>query len=219
MNNSNFTNNNLLDSSSGFSGSSGSPISSSFSQSLQSSDSGTSMFSNIGWTTWVIIILVLAFLGFNIFVYLAKGTQVFANIAAFFAGLFGQTAAETTKQIVSVSATGTKAGVDVAAGTVTSAVDVTQQIASQNVIQSNTNQSNELNTILNSSKPEEEGTYQADESSSTIQSSKSSGKSGWCFIGEDRGFRSCIEVGQNDSCMSGNIFPSQEICMNPSLRA
>jgi len=44
-------------------------------------------------------------------------------------------------------------------------------------------------------------------------------KSGWCFIGEDLGVRTCSEVGINDVCMSGDVFPSQEICMNPNLRA
>ena len=58
-----------------------------------------------------------------------------------------------------------------------------------------------------------------DDSLSQIQASNSSGKGGWCFIGEDRGFRSCSQIGQNDKCMSGDIFPSQEICMNPNLRA
>ena len=44
------------------------------------------------------------------------------------------------------------------------------------------------------------------------------GKAGWCFIGEDRGTRSCSQVGVNDMCMSGDIFPSQDVCMNPNLR-
>lgn len=45
-----------------------------------------------------------------------------------------------------------------------------------------------------------------------------SGKQGWCFIGEDRGVRSCSEIGVNDRCMSGDIFPTQQVCMNPNLR-
>jgi hypothetical protein len=58
-----------------------------------------------------------------------------------------------------------------------------------------------------------------DNSTSAIQSSKVTGKAGWCYIGEDRGIRTCGEIGVNDVCMSGDIFPSQEICMNPNLRA
>lgn len=48
---------------------------------------------------------------------------------------------------------------------------------------------------------------------------KSTGKAGWCYIGEDLGVRSCSQVGVNDVCMSGDVFPTQEICMNPNLRA
>jgi hypothetical protein len=45
------------------------------------------------------------------------------------------------------------------------------------------------------------------------------GKAGWCFIGEEHGIRSCSEIGVNDVCMSGDIFPTQAVCMNPNLRA
>jgi hypothetical protein len=44
------------------------------------------------------------------------------------------------------------------------------------------------------------------------------GKAGWCFIGDDRSTRACAQVGVNDMCMSGDIFPTQEVCMNPNLR-
>ena len=44
------------------------------------------------------------------------------------------------------------------------------------------------------------------------------GKAGWCFIGDDRNTRSCAKIGVNDMCMSGDIFPTQEVCMNPNLR-
>lgn len=61
--------------------------------------------------------------------------------------------------------------------------------------------------------------YVEDDAGSTIQNGGStSGKQGWCYIGEDRGFRSCMEVGANQECMSGDIFPSKQICVNPSLR-
>lgn len=58
---------------------------------------------------------------------------------------------------------------------------------------------------------------EADEATSRIQMNPTS-KSGFCYIGEDRGFRSCIEVGEGDVCMSGDIFPTESICINPNLR-
>ena len=60
--------------------------------------------------------------------------------------------------------------------------------------------------------------YEAHEASSSLYGGDRIGKAGWCYIGEDRGFRSCSQVGVNDKCMSGDIFPSQEICINPNLR-
>jgi hypothetical protein len=44
-------------------------------------------------------------------------------------------------------------------------------------------------------------------------------KSGYCYVGEDRGFRSCVPVKSGDKCMSGDIFPTQAVCINPNLRA
>ena len=53
---------------------------------------------------------------------------------------------------------------------------------------------------------------------SKIQSNKPKSKSGFCYIGEDSGIRSCIKVGEGDVCMSGDIFPTQAVCINPNLR-
>lgn len=56
----------------------------------------------------------------------------------------------------------------------------------------------------------------ADDATSNTQIPRS--KSGYCYIGEDRGFRSCIEVSQDMKCMSGDIFPTRDVCVNPRLR-
>jgi len=66
--------------------------------------------------------------------------------------------------------------------------------------------------------PRDEEEYKPDDSYSTVQQNQATGKSGWCFIGEDRGFRSCSSVLASDTCMSGDIFPSKDICVNPNLR-
>ena len=41
---------------------------------------------------------------------------------------------------------------------------------------------------------------------------------GYCYIGTDRGIRSCVNIKPGDKCMSGNIFPRRDICVNPSLK-
>ena len=198
----------------------------------------SSFFSQTSIMTWIIIILILAILGFNVFFYLAKGTQTFSDIFGpiikYITGLFAYTTALITKQVVAGSATGTKAGVDIAAETVIGSIDAVGNtanqlvkgadsskttIASQPILKKSTStiEADTLTNTLNRA-PEDGHTYEADDAISSIQASKSSGKSGWCYIGEDRGFRSCIQVGENDKCMSGDIFPSHDICVNPNLR-
>jgi hypothetical protein len=188
-------------------------------------------FKNINATTWVLIILILAFLGFNIFVYLAKGTQTVTDIfAPLMQKIFGTTI-DVTSQAVDVSAEGAKAVVGETAGVVEGGLTAVQNLTpggaaavstvkGQPVNQQKVDimQQSALNKALNTAQTQQPGEqdYQAYEASSSVHSA---GKSGWCFIGEDRGFRSCAQVGVNDTCMSGDIFPSQEICMNPNLRA
>ena len=197
----------------------------------------SSFFSNITWQTWIIIILILAFLGINVFVYLGKGLQEITTFFSPILKLFGYQALETTKQTIDVSATGaktginltaegTKAGIDIVADTTTGAIDLAtgvsgKQASSSLPTQSNVDanyspdiQHNNIQNALNDAKQSQE--VMPDDSKSSIQAS--SGKSGWCYIGEDRGTRSCSQVGVNDMCMSGDIFPSNEICINPNLR-
>jgi hypothetical protein len=45
-----------------------------------------------------------------------------------------------------------------------------------------------------------------------------SGKTGWCFIGADNLSRTCSQIGVNDMCMSGEIYPTKDVCINPNLR-
>ena len=168
---------------------------------------------NINMTTWLIIILILAFLGFNIFAYLAKGTQDVTSVfSPIIQKIFGTTAA-VSSQAIDVTAEGTKSVVSGSANVInTGLTDVQNVTPNANIQDANT-----LNKALNSSQGQKQSSqdYETDNASSSIQSG---GKPGWCYIGEDRGFRSCAYVGVNDHCMSGDIFPSKEICVNPSLR-
>jgi len=57
----------------------------------------------------------------------------------------------------------------------------------------------------------------ADDSTSVTQKHQS-GKGGYCYIGEDRGFRSCVKVDASDKCMSGEVYSRHDICIDPTLR-
>lgn len=190
--------------------------------------------SSFSWQTWLIIILVLAFFGINVFAYLAKGTEettsafkhIFEPILAF----FGYSIVETTKQTVDTSAKGTKA--------VTESVDhLIDKSISTNVSEEpkgyaplrksvtnatesvNTNNANQIDEWQQDSLERALNDASQRQNEPLPNDSIPTGKSGWCFIGEERGIRSCSEIGVNDMCMSGDIFPTQAVCMNPNLRA
>jgi hypothetical protein len=62
---------------------------------------------------------------------------------------------------------------------------------------------NKLNTKLNNMSPDKKSTLS---------------ENAYCYIGYDNGQRECMEAYAGDICMSGEIFPSLDICINPKLR-
>ena len=205
--------------------------------SLDSGSSSEGMFSS--WWVWIFIILLLAYLGFNIFNYLAKGAQTtndvlspfWAYIMSFFN--YGPTITPTEH---------TDADADHNVGNDNKNNDDNSQqdggkkpISAENAKPNPASlskmspdsvdkpnapdnaQNTALNRALNISKQQElpKQEYVANDSYDSTQQ----GKAGWCYIGSEQGYRSCSQVGEADTCMSGNIFPTQDICVNPSLRA
>jgi hypothetical protein len=43
-------------------------------------------------------------------------------------------------------------------------------------------------------------------------------ENGYCYIGYENGQRECTNVFEGEICMSGEIFPKLDICINPNLR-
>jgi len=188
----------------------------------------------------VLIVLLLALIGFNVMTYLDDITQWFGETfgAPFqaVARFLGFAAIDTARTTLNVSAQGTKSAVDIAAGAATSGIDVLQQTIEQkgrdqdqdqdqqgqqgqqgqssanNASSASSASSAALQRALSHAKKQPP---QPDDATSRTQRT---GKSGYCYIGEDRGFRSCIKVGEEDMCMSGDIFPTHAICINPRLR-
>ena len=129
---------------------------------------------------------------------------------------------ETTKDVTSLTAEGAKLGVDVAAGTIESGIDVIQgQLdleQSSKPVTPKQQQASISASLTSALADAEENTDPLPDDATSSTQRNGSNKSGYCYIGEDRGFRSCIYVKENDACMSGDIFPSQDLCVNPSLR-
>ena len=160
-----------------------------------------------------LIIIILALLGLNIFTYLEKGTDFFSHLI----NEYGQFIPKGIKKTLNISEKGTKLGLDVAAGTLKDVKDVmdkdlgfhakTWKARDKNLEKSiNAGNFRGINNF-----PQ----YEPQESDDKIQENN---KKGWCYVGTDRTFRSCIKVNKSEKCMSGKIFPTKDICINPSLR-
>jgi hypothetical protein len=50
----------------------------------------------------------------------------------------------------------------------------------------------------------------------SIQKSLSSSKTKWCLVGEYKNKRGCIDISESDKCLSGQVFPNEEMCLNPT---
>jgi hypothetical protein len=194
--------------------------------------------SSFSWITIILIVLGLSLIGFNVFQYLANGTQRFDNflgpfvkkILALFMVIFGALIhgiADTIKWIVN----GFASGVDTGLTDVESIVPSPQQIKTKAAAQKSTTttttpastQQQKPTTIgpvpPQSSESEIPQPVQANQGAQGVQ-----GKTGWCYVGSDvdnqnNEFGICTQVGNQDTCMSGMIFPTQDLCINPTLRA
>jgi len=167
---------------------------------------------------YVIVILLLAFLGINIFDALGKATDTTTSVFGPLLAKLGFGVGETVKNVVNVSAKGTKIGIDVAAGAADDAVTLLEKgVGVKNVKFNRIDKS--ANKAIDTSIKNKNNTPDPapDEATSSTQRHRAN-KSGVCFIGEDRGFRSCIKVNEGEQCMSGDIFPTMDICVNPNLR-
>ena len=184
----------------------------------------------------ILVVLLLALIGFNVFTYLHEivdwFSQTFGGPFRSVARFLGYAAADTVKTTVDITAQGAKSAVDIAAGAATSGINVLEKTIDQDTSHSgadhsaadhsgegikpyHNDDSSSLEKALSHAKNEPP---QPDDATSRTQRGQRGGKSGYCYIGEDRGFRSCIKVGEADTCMSGDIFPTHAICVNPRLR-
>ena len=166
---------------------------------------------SITWYTWIIIILVLVFIGFNIFIYLGNGKQ---NISEYVQQLFGN-GNSNSSQLVSENK---ENEMNENRNGITKQQQIQGTPLNQTIPQPDVMKNNTLNQALNTAviKQNSNNEYEADDTNSNIQ--KGVSKSGYCYIGEDKGYRSCVYVKESDTCMSGDIFPTNDICVNPNLR-
>jgi hypothetical protein len=172
----------------------------------------------------LITLLILSLLGINILHITGNFVQAITNIFGPFItqllSFFGYTTGSVISKTADVVGDTTKTGVDIATGTIKDVGDLLKN-ASQGQI--NTDSKASLDRALNDgskidfSKPPSEPSPNASEN--PIQKPISSNKNTWCLVGEYQEKRGCISIDEHDKCLSGQVFPSQQMCLNPNLSA
>jgi hypothetical protein len=148
--------------------------------------------------------------------------NLFLRILEFFGFITGSTIHITANVAGNVART----GVDITEGTLHSVGSILtgkNNPISQNsppTVQQlpNVQKEPDLDDTINTSKlPQQQNQPEPDTSENPIQNSIAQSKSSWCLVGEYKGKRGCIEVNQYDKCMSGQVYPSQKMCINPAM--
>ena len=146
------------------------------------------------------IVLILALLGLNLFASLGNATDRLSSFLRPGLATAGGAAAATVKQTVDVAAKGASGIANTAARGVDGALDALDEGLSR------------------SARARHRSPPRPDDAGSSTQRSRVSLKSGYCYIGEDRGYRSCLKVQSDDECVSGQVYSSKEQCVHPGLR-
>jgi hypothetical protein len=190
-------------------------------------NNGNSIFSNKNFLIAILIILlVLSFLGINlilvggnIFETIVKSlTPLVTQIFSVFANTTGTVINKTT-DVVSDTA---KTGIDIAGGTLYSVGNLlknssqTVDIAAIKLDNKTPPPPTQLDKSINNSNSKKTEPV-ADSASNPIQNPITATKTQWCLVGEYQGRRGCIEISKSDKCLSGQVFPDQKACLNPTF--
>ena len=158
----------------------------------------------------ILIVLIVGFLAYNLYLYFTEGTDVLGKY--FGIGLTGT--ADAGQVVVDTAAEGTKDTISVAQGVTDKGLNV---IAEGGKAITNRSES-PIERAADEEKKIQEDKENVDSESSFASSLQKTVKGGYCYIGTDRTYRSCVKVNPGDVCMSNKIYPTKDICINPNLR-
>jgi hypothetical protein len=163
---------------------------------------------------WKIIVIVLLIIIILLFTSLGSFSSEFISNLLYSTGwIIGK-----TSDVVSATS---ETGIDIANGAIHNGSDLLIKASNKqgNIAPSNIGPiiKHEPSTPPQQNPPPSSGEPRPDTTTNPIQKPITSGKANWCLVGEYQGRRGCIEIAESDKCMSGQIFPSQYACLNPTF--
>jgi hypothetical protein len=168
----------------------------------------------------LLVILGLSFLGINIFIVIGNLVdsivKIFGPLVSQILSIFGYTTGSVLTKTADLAGTVAKTGVDLAEDSIQSVGTIMKDASRKHV---NPATVAGLDGALTAQSTSSYNEPSPSTSGNPIQKPITANKTNWCLVGEYDGKRGCVEVGQQDKCMSGQIFPSQVTCMNPASYA
>jgi hypothetical protein len=162
--------------------------------------------SSLGFFDWkmffiflLLIIVILTYFGINVLHIFGDAIETgVSNLSPSFKSFFGIVGDSTGSAInnaADITAGAAKAGIDVAEGTVQSVGNI---IIGDEAVGHG---------------PRKSYDPQPDAPEDPIQKSLTSSKTKWCLVGEYQDKRGCIDISESDKCLSGQVFPNEEMCL------
>ena len=170
---------------------------------------------------FLLAFLVLTFLGINLFTILGNSIQDLSNLFGPFFINFTKSLGYSTGTLINTSADTVS---DAAQTTIEIAEDSVQNIGNLMISAAGDQPPApeeepvpELETSVKTNTAPPANDPQPDDSTNSIQNPISADKRNWCLVGEYQSKRGCVAIGDSDKCLSGQVFPNQAMCLNPTL--
>lgn len=165
----------------------------------------------------LLFLLILSSLGINILNVLGdlveSLTRIFGPLIKQILSVLGYTAGTVIDETAGVATDVATAGIEIAGDSVQTVGNLLKDMSVSNI---NVQSRQELDRTLNTNTVDMSGLNE-DVSENPIQKPITSNKTKWCLVGEYEGSRGCVEISEGDKCMSNQVFPSQKMCLNPTM--
>lgn len=164
----------------------------------------------------LLFLLILSFLGINILNIIGDFIQsiikIFGPLITQLLSIFGYTAGTVIDKTADVATDVATTGIEIVGDSAQTVGNLLKDVSRKNVnyeTQRDLDQS--INTNSNYNVPMEDTT------TNPIQNPINSNKNKWCLVGEYEGSRGCVSLAEGDRCMSNQVYPTQAMCLNPTM--
>jgi hypothetical protein len=176
---------------------------------VTNSDSGIFSIKNI-LIVILVLLLVFSFLGINLLNLSGGFLQSLSNsggpVVKHILTALGYSTGQLIDTTTDVAVDTAKVGVDIAGGSLHSVGQILKGSGNNSDLDSTINESG---ILPNQAQP--------DSSESPIQNNIQNNKAAWCLVGDYQGRRGCVSVTDTNKCLSGQLFPDRQTCLNPNL--